>query len=179
MYKFNHSPELTPKFLEQFNKECKLQFYDSSWHNDLVDSIGANNYHIQIWMPNSAEFNPDEELFNTFSILIGETQDEADLETDNINEAIKYLNDLKPSQLIAAKHGRPLTLVERINESQLHGTRVYYYAVAVKYNDDYFDDPERSLYSISEVGSIDPDNSIEKMQKYRNHSTVLAVMKLN
>jgi hypothetical protein len=64
------SEKLFNLFKEKYKK---LELADSSWHNDLTDSIciildEENDEYIHIFLPNSSMFDIEEELYNTFVI---------------------------------------------------------------------------------------------------------------
>ena len=42
-----HNPQMTEKSINKINKECFFKFEDSSWHNDLVDSISNQENRIK------------------------------------------------------------------------------------------------------------------------------------
>tara|TARA_R110001592_G_scaffold18431_1_gene76458 strand:+ start:1310 stop:1606 length:297 start_codon:yes stop_codon:yes gene_type:complete len=85
-----HNPQMTEKSINKINNECFFKFEDSSWHNDLVDSISNQETELKIMLPNSEVTNEDNEEFNTFS-LINKDGDELFV-TENVNSLIRYIN---------------------------------------------------------------------------------------
>tara|TARA_R100000935_G_scaffold28816_1_gene49190 strand:- start:739 stop:1035 length:297 start_codon:yes stop_codon:yes gene_type:complete len=85
-----HNPQMTEKSINKINKKCCFKFEDSSWHNDLVDSLSNEDNEIIIMLPNSKVTNVDNEEWNTFS-LINQDGDEL-FSTENIDCLIRYIN---------------------------------------------------------------------------------------
>jgi hypothetical protein len=66
-----HSPKRTEKALSKMQKETKIDFYDSSYKNDLCDSIEheySDDKFLKIFIPNSKKSNEDKEQFNTYFV---------------------------------------------------------------------------------------------------------------
>lgn len=72
-----HSPELTKINKAAFESVMSLEFNCCSWHNDTVDSISNDELNIQIFLPNSVQDDPDEELFNSYCLTSADGDDEA------------------------------------------------------------------------------------------------------
>ena len=85
-----HNPQMTEKSINKINKECCFKFEDSSWHNDLVDSLLNEENQLQIMLPNAEVTNVDNEEFNTFS-LINQEGDEL-FSTEDVDFLIRYIN---------------------------------------------------------------------------------------
>lgn len=89
-----HTPDRTKETLQRVVKETSIDFYDSSWHNDLVDSIEyeyeADEYY-KIFIPNAKETNEEKEMFAEYVLV---TVDDETL-FDNIEDLINYLNTIK------------------------------------------------------------------------------------
>ena len=64
-----HTPKLSELNKNLIESRTKLKFIDSSWHNDLCDSIANEELNIQIFLPNSDIEDLDRELFSTCSIV--------------------------------------------------------------------------------------------------------------
>ena len=113
-----HNPILTELLFTRIAREVDVEWVDSSWHNDQVDSMeyhpseGGKKY-VQVFLPNSVVDDQDNEEFNTFTVVwvgirvnkeewewgdvwandtyIKNTQ-EILLQTTDINELVKFLN---------------------------------------------------------------------------------------
>ena len=87
-----HTPQMTKQIIEYVNEKTSLNWEDSSWHNDLVDSIsyGEGEQSYQLMLPNSFINDEDRELFNYFTIL-DDNQDTL-IMTIDIHEIIEYIN---------------------------------------------------------------------------------------
>jgi len=64
-----HTPQMSELNKNLIESRTKLKFIDSSWHNDLCDSIASEELNIQIFLPNSDIEDLDKELFNTCVIV--------------------------------------------------------------------------------------------------------------
>jgi hypothetical protein len=89
-----HTPKKSEEYFYTIIGGTNLNFEDTSWKNDLCDSIGNEKYYIMF--PNSNNDNPGNEEFNKFilSSEYGEIQNPY-LVTKNILEIIKYINKNK------------------------------------------------------------------------------------
>ena len=63
-----HTPQMTESNKDKLESATRIQFEDTSWHNDQCDSIGNESLNIQIHLPNSEEENIDQEEYNTYCI---------------------------------------------------------------------------------------------------------------
>lgn len=67
-----HSPEKTKATLKKLNSAFeKHQWLDSSWHNDACDSAAleiSDDFHLNVYIPNSNKQDLDHEEFNTYSL---------------------------------------------------------------------------------------------------------------
>jgi len=67
-----HSPQTTHIALTKINAELNIQFYDSSYGNDLCDSLEheyTEDKFLKVFIPNSKENDPDRELFNDYFVV--------------------------------------------------------------------------------------------------------------
>lgn len=89
-----HTPSLTQQVLERVNDYTEIEFFDSSYGNDLCDSISyeieEDNY-IKIFLPNSFIDDEDSEYFVEFFIL--DNDQETLLKTKDLNKVIDYIED--------------------------------------------------------------------------------------
>ena len=92
-----HTPKKTKKVLNFFAKKCALDFVDSSWHNDLMDSIhheiiceGDIHEFYEVYIPNSKENDYEQEKFNSYLVL-DENQEHL-FESKSIKKVVKFLN---------------------------------------------------------------------------------------
>lgn len=66
-----HTPEKTVELMTKINRQVKgIRFTDTSWHNDLCDSIWNEKRDIQVYFPNSDNNDPENEEFNHFGVVI-------------------------------------------------------------------------------------------------------------
>jgi hypothetical protein len=80
-----YNPKETERVQKKVNSECVLQFDDTSWHNDEVDSLHCeleNHTYFALYLPH-------EEFKEYF--LTNEVNDEL-LLTESLEEVINYLN---------------------------------------------------------------------------------------
>ena len=63
-----HTPQMSEQNKDFIESMTKVKFIDTSWHNDLCDSIANEELNIQIFLPNSDIEDFHRELFNTFCI---------------------------------------------------------------------------------------------------------------
>ena len=67
-----HSPQTTHIALTKINAELDIQFYDSSYKNDLCDSLEheyTEDKFIKVIIPNSKEEDPDRGLFDEYLVV--------------------------------------------------------------------------------------------------------------
>ncbi len=100
-----HTPIESERHFNTITEATKIEYLDSSWHNDLCDSMlfyldESEEKFIEIYLPNSIEDSQENEEFNTFQIT-DETREELFLTTD-INEVIKFIKDNKYKNKINA-----------------------------------------------------------------------------
>lgn len=90
-----HSPTMTEQ--NKFNIEAKtgIKFLDSSWHNDLCDSIANEELNIQIFLPNSDVEDFDNEQFNSYSIVSFDGQVQHEETQYTFEEIVDIINKLK------------------------------------------------------------------------------------
>jgi len=107
-----HNPILTELLFRRIAKEVDVEWIDTSWHNDQVDSMeyhpleGVDKY-IQVYLPNSVVNDQDTEEFNDFTVLFTGVKkdrrwgDESEVKlsrqeillvTTDINELVEFLN---------------------------------------------------------------------------------------
>jgi len=92
-----HTPKLSELNKKLIESRTKLKFIDSSWHNDLCDSIANEELNIQIFLPNSDVEDLDRELFSTYSIVsLDGTTDYYQFEDKQytIEELIQFINTI-------------------------------------------------------------------------------------
>jgi hypothetical protein len=65
-----HTPNKSEKYAQEFWFYIKEDFVDSSWHNDLCDSLWSEDLDISIMFPNSEKSNPEEEEFKNFYVQL-------------------------------------------------------------------------------------------------------------
>lgn len=66
-----HSPKRTHRALKKVNKNLPFEFYDSSYKNDLCDSLEyeySEDKFLKIFVPNSKKDNEAKEQFNTYFV---------------------------------------------------------------------------------------------------------------
>jgi len=90
-----HSPQTTDIALTKINAELDIQFYDSSYKNDLCDSLEheyTEDKFLKVIIPNSIENDPDRGLFDEYLVVntgFMEGQFFAEL-----SDVIDYLKDI-------------------------------------------------------------------------------------
>lgn len=90
-----HTPKLTVQVLERVQEYTEnYDWYDSSYGNDLCDSIeleiSEDNF-IKIMLPNSFIDDEDSELFVDFSIL--DNDQDTLLMSSDFNKVIDYITE--------------------------------------------------------------------------------------
>jgi len=63
-----HTPKMTMANKLKIENATKIEFDDCSWHNDVCDSIGNEYLNLQVWLPNSQEFNLDKEEYDYYTL---------------------------------------------------------------------------------------------------------------
>ena len=90
-----HTPKMTEEVLKRVQEYTENHdWYDSSYGNDLCDSIEleiANDNFIKIMLPNSFIDDEDSEYFVDFVIL--DNNQDTLLRTKDLNKVIDYIND--------------------------------------------------------------------------------------
>ncbi len=89
-----HTPKLTEQVLERVNDYTEIEFFDSSYGNDLCDSISyeiEEDNHIKIMLPNSFIDDEDSEYFVDFVIL--DNNQDTLLRTKDLNKVIDYITE--------------------------------------------------------------------------------------
>lgn len=99
-----HSPKTTEKTFLKVNEQTPYEFYDSSYKNDIVDSLEyekkeADTY-IKIYIPNSTVEDENKELFNKY-LIIDEIY-EPIFESKSLNEVISFLNSKEGQKLFTS-----------------------------------------------------------------------------
>jgi hypothetical protein len=91
-----HTPQMSEQNKDLIESMTKIKFIDTSWHNDLCDSIANEQFNIQIFLPNSDIEDFDKELFNTFTIVLYDSSDYCEYEGNlyNLNEIVDIINTL-------------------------------------------------------------------------------------
>ena len=90
-----HNPKKTEKTLLKFNSKCKLKFYDSSYKNDLLDSIEheiKEDVFLQVYVPNSKKNDGVKDLYNKYLIV---KDNDILYKSKKLKKVIKFINDLK------------------------------------------------------------------------------------
>jgi len=67
-----HSPKRTKRVLKMLNKNLPFEFYNSSYKNDLCDSLEfeyLDDKFLKVFVPNSKKDNEAKEQFNTYIII--------------------------------------------------------------------------------------------------------------
>jgi len=88
-----HNTILTAKIAEQLKERLpEVEFLDSSWHNDLVDSLAIEKLDIMIYLPNNEEIqDEDEEMWKTYNINgLSDCWDESK-ELQNIEQVVEFI----------------------------------------------------------------------------------------
>jgi hypothetical protein len=65
-----HSPELSAKNWALINASSPIQFIDSTFGNDLCDSIYNEEHDIMIFLPNTDSDKREDEKFDLFGIKL-------------------------------------------------------------------------------------------------------------
>ena len=90
-----HSPKKTEKTLLKVNSKCKIEFYDSSYKNDVLDSIeheiSEDNF-LKVFIPNSKKDDEARELFNKYAII---KEGNILFESKKLKKLIKFINNLE------------------------------------------------------------------------------------
>lgn len=92
-----HTPQMSEENKNLIESMTKVKFLDSSWHNDLCDSIANEELNIQIFLPNSDVEDFDNEQFNTYTIVSFDGEKEYPQYADNLytlNEIVDIINTL-------------------------------------------------------------------------------------
>lgn len=88
----HHTPKKTVEALTIFSKDCKLDFYDSSYKNDLLDSLEfeiEEDSFLKVFIPNSKNWDENAEEYNEYIL----TRDGEDVMMDSkIEKVIEYIN---------------------------------------------------------------------------------------
>ena len=94
-----HTPKTSEKIFNRIVSCTEVDWVDSSWHNDTCDSMewtivddGKQHKFIQVFFPNSFVDDPQNEDYNSFSVL-NEEQDMV-LSTTDIEEVITFINTM-------------------------------------------------------------------------------------
>jgi hypothetical protein len=70
-----HTPERTWVNATDLKEALGIKLECSSWHNDLVDSVANDELNIQIFLPNSPIMDENNELFNMYSVVSADGED--------------------------------------------------------------------------------------------------------
>ena len=92
-----HTPKLSELNKNLIESLTKVKFIDSSWHNDLCDSIASEELNIQIFLPNSDIEDFDRELFSTCSIVFYDGKTDYSPYEDKqftVNEIVDIVNTI-------------------------------------------------------------------------------------
>lgn len=91
-----HTPKSSEIYLNRITQETNLSWVDSSWHNDMCDSIECTDKEAvkkmgfnYIYLPNDSDENLDQLKFNSFSIF--DDVNEEHLCTEFIEEIIEFI----------------------------------------------------------------------------------------
>jgi len=98
---------LTASTLEKIRKDTGLNWVDSSYGNDTCDSLLielANDYSIQVWIPNSLINDPSNEDFARFAYCMHNNNTDGSPLTDNYPNFATYEEMLDSLQLLLAYH---------------------------------------------------------------------------
>lgn len=94
-----HTRKQTTIYYNQIVPQLKYKFEDSSWHNDICDSIifSLNEeliHEIQVFFPNSKKDDVDNEYFNTFNVKLEIEKEITNtiFEVNEIDKLIIYIN---------------------------------------------------------------------------------------
>jgi len=80
------------------NQFPNLEIIDFSWEKDFADSIGIDDYDVQIFLPNSLESNISKELFSHYTIICENSGIQDDFYTfHELVEELKKYEQLKHS----------------------------------------------------------------------------------
>jgi hypothetical protein len=96
-----HTPNFSEKLFNRINKDTSVEWEDSSWHNDIVDSMSfskleSGNDEIRIMLPNSIMWEPNDEEFNRFMIV--DHMCNTLIDTEDIYEVIDFVNAMFPHE---------------------------------------------------------------------------------
>jgi len=90
-----HTPIMTEQNKFNIEAETGIKFLDSSWHNDLCDSIANEDLNIQIFLPNSDVEDLNNEQFNTYTIVSFDGQVQHEEKQYTFEEIVDIINKLK------------------------------------------------------------------------------------
>ena len=95
-----HNPDLVNPLIEKILKSLGDGWLKTSYGNDSVASVSRDLPHkdsdqdvLEIFLPNSKEYNADEELFNTYSIRVLESNEEHTFDT--LEEVIEKAKEIE------------------------------------------------------------------------------------
>jgi hypothetical protein len=96
-----HTPKFSEKLYNRIAHATSVEWFDSSWHNDTVDSmcfskLESGNDEIRIMLPNSIIWDADQEEYNRFMIV--DCLSRPLLDTEDIYEAIDFVNAKFPHE---------------------------------------------------------------------------------
>ena len=87
-----HTPELSLETSRKLIEALKGDFEDSSWHNDLADSISSNSMGIKIFLPNSTDQHDEESYWTNYTVVYEDWTDES---FSNPAEVIRKIKSLR------------------------------------------------------------------------------------
>lgn len=121
----HHSEELTLKNIEELRKVTGLDFEDSSYMNDLMDSayLETDKYQIYVYLPNSLQTVEEKEKFNFFSIKV---QDKEDNDLTNSNFTYDSIEEVSQAvkQILEQFFTKEEAIGILIKENQNEGTDI-------------------------------------------------------
>jgi len=95
-----HTPELSNYHYDKIVNLTGIYFEDISYIHDLADSIGFGIY-LQIFLPNSANDDADEEQFNTFHVEFDDQQGVTFSDTfDTVEDLCKFLQSCNGKHIV-------------------------------------------------------------------------------
>lgn len=112
---YHHTPQATAEALKFLTDKTNIEFYDSSYKNDLLDSIEvevSEDVFLKIFIPNSTEDDEASELFNKYFVTFN-------------GEDLKIFESLKDLEFWISKNYELLEVMAssinvKINEDGLH-----------------------------------------------------------
>lgn len=90
-----HTPMMTEQNKFNIEMATEVKFIDSSWHNDLCDSIANEDLNIQIFLPNSDVEDFNNEQFNSYSIVSFDGEVQHKEEQYTFEEIVHIIKKLK------------------------------------------------------------------------------------